>query len=309
MRMTSRYHDGAPQLRPVRAGSPIPPQTDRTESRRCKRPRTGDKTEDAGRVGAAALRLWGYVKALSEIQKKMRRAIAWPFKGMLGELAVRLGAGLTLPSPEYRRYHNVTLRTADGTTQIDHVIVSVFGVFVVETKNMRGLIYGRKWDREWSQVFPGRGKFRFQNPLRQNHRHVRAVEDALRDIGLPEGAVKSVVVFAGGAELKRRLPENVTVGLGGSRYLRSFRTVVLSEAQAAAACAAIEAARMRRSWGTKRRHARGLEERHDGARRRACPQCGRRMVLRTGQRGPAAGERFWGCTGFPICRRVEEVKG
>lgn len=228
-------------------------------------------------------------------------------KGTLGELAVRLGAALALPSPAYRRYHNVTLSTEDGTTQIDHVIVSVFGVFVVETKNMRGWIYGRKWDRQWSQVFPGRGKYRFQNPLRQNHRHVRAVEEALRGIGLPEGAVKSVVVFTGGAELKRKAPENVTLGRGGIRYVRSFGTAVLSEAQAAAACAAIEAARLRRWWGTSRRHARSLEERHDGARRRACPQCGRRMVLRTGQRGPEAGGRFWGCTGFPICRRVEEV--
>ena len=240
----------------------------------------------------------------------MRQAIAIPLKGVLGELAVKLGTVLLLPSPEYRRYHNVTLPTDDGTTQIDHVIVSVFGVFVVETKNMRGWIYGRKWDREWSQVFPGRGKYRFQNPLRQNHRHVRAVEDALRDIGLPEGVVKSVVVFTGGAELKRKLPDNVTLSLGGgSRYMRSLRTVVLSEAHTAAACAAIEAARLRRWWGTRRQHARGLQERHDRARRRACPQCGRRMVLRTRQRGSSAGERFWGCTGFPICRQVEEVDG
>ena len=270
-------------------------------------PERGPRPRLRGGLGQQGCGLGGYVKALSKIQKKMRRAITIPVKGALGELAVRLGTALTLPSPEYWRYHNVTLPTADGTTQIDHVIVSVFGVFVVETKNMRGWIYGRKWDREWSQVFPGRGKFRFQNPLRQNHRHVRAVEEALQDIGLPERAVKSVVVFTGGAELKRRVPEYVTVGVDGIRYVRSFRTAVLTEAQAAAGCAAIEAVRMSRWWGTKRRHARGLRERHDGARRRACPKCGRRMVLRTGQRGPAAGGRFWGCTGFPICRRVEEA--
>ena len=69
--------------------------------------------------------------------------LAWslfraPVKGMLGETAVKAVTGLALPSTVYRRYHDVTLPTVNGTTQIDHVLVSVFGVFVVETKNMGG---------------------------------------------------------------------------------------------------------------------------------------------------------------------------
>ena len=225
-----------------------------------------------------------------------------PIKGMMGEFTVKMGAVLALPSSVYRRYHNVTLPTADGTTQIDHVFVSVFGVFVVETKNMGGWIFGRKWDREWTQVFPGAGKYRFQNPLRQNHRHVRAMEEALAEIGLPEGAVKSVVIFVGDAELKRKMPENVTVGLDGTRHIRSFRTRILSEGQVAAICAAIETVRMKPSWGTNRRHARNLRQRKDGAPSRPCPRCGRTMLLRTAKRGPEAGEQFWGCQGFPFCR-------
>ena len=55
-----------------------------------------------------------------------------PVKGALGETAVKAGAALALPSSVYRRYHDVTLPTAGGTTQIDHVFVSVFGVFVFD---------------------------------------------------------------------------------------------------------------------------------------------------------------------------------
>ena len=69
-----------------------------------------------------------------------------PVKGVLGETAVKAGAGLALPSTVYRRYHDVTLPTVNGTTQIDHV--SVFGVFVVETKNMGGWICGSGQNRE-----------------------------------------------------------------------------------------------------------------------------------------------------------------
>ena len=231
-----------------------------------------------------------------------KAVVETPIKGMMGEFAVKMGAVLALPSSVYGRYHNVTLPTADGTTQIDHVFVSVFGVFVVETKSMGGCIFGRKWDREWTQVFPGAGKYRFQNPLRQNHRHVRAMEEALAEIGLPEGAVRSVVIFVGSAELRRRIPENVTVGIDGTRYIRSFRTRILSEGQVAAICRAIETGRIKPSWTTNRRHARNVRQRKDRAPLQPCPRCGRTMILRTAKRGPGAGEQFWGCQGFPFRR-------
>ena len=175
-------------------------------------------------------------------------------KGKVGETLVQAGAVLMLPSSMYRQYHDVILPTAGGTTQIDHVFVSVFGVFVVETKNMSGWIFGSERDEDWTQVFPGGRKFKFHNPLRQNYGHVRAVEDALANVGLPSGAVRSVVVFVGNAELKRKMPENVTVGPGGAQYMLSFRARVLSEKQVAAICEVIESKRLEPSWGTYRKH-------------------------------------------------------
>ena len=118
-----------------------------------------------------------------------------PVKGTVGETLVQAGAVLTLPSSVYRRYHEVTLPTAGGTTQIDHVFVSVFGVFVVETKNMAGWNYGSERDREWTQIFPGGRKYKFRNPLRQNYGHVRALEEALAGIGLPRGVAEGSPPF------------------------------------------------------------------------------------------------------------------
>ncbi|MCY4435890.1 MAG: NERD domain-containing protein [Chloroflexi bacterium] len=226
-------------------------------------------------------------------------------KGIWGEKLVEVGAALTLPSSDYRKYHNVTLQTPRGTTQIDHVFVSAFGVFVVETKNMVGWIYGSERDREWMQVFRSGKKYKFLNPLRQNYGHVRALEEALASNGLPRGVVRSVVVFVGNAQLKRELPENVTVGLGGSRYIRSFRHRALSVAQVAMICELIESRRMEPSWRTSRRHIRSLENESPSA-TRWCPRCGQKMVLRTARRGQFAGKRFWGCEGFPACRMVEK---
>ena len=223
-------------------------------------------------------------------------------KGFMGETKVSVTARLALPPSTYTRFHNVTLPVPDGTTQIDHVFVSRFGVFVVETKNMGGWIFGNERGRQWTQVFRGGRKHRFQNPLRQNYRHVKAVEAVVSDLHLPPAAVRSVVAFVGQAELKTNMPENVTEGMGFTTYIRSFRSPILTESQVAAVCRRIESESLLKSRATDRRHVRELRSRERLDAPRKCARCGKDMVLRRTHSGPNAGRRFWGCSGFPACR-------
>ena len=144
------------------------------------------------------------------------------FKGHVGEWIVHLSARLLLPSNRYASFRNVTLPTPDGTTQIDHIFVSQFGVFVVETKNMKGWIFGSERQAQWTQKIY-RQSYRFQNPLRQNYKHVRALAAAL---GISADCVHSVVVFVGDSTFKTTMPPNVTAGIGFVRYIRSFSTSV-----------------------------------------------------------------------------------
>src|SRR5690606_24850141 len=115
-------------------------------------------------------------------------------------------AWLGLSRKDYHRFHNVMLRTPDGATQIDHVFVSRFGVFVVETKHIKGWIFGSEADRKWTQIIYGEKRY-FKNPLRQNYKHVKAVEQAL---GLEERAVHSVIVFTANTTFKTAMPRRVT---------------------------------------------------------------------------------------------------
>lgn len=62
------------------------------------------------------------------------------FRGWLGEKAMQLGMWIKLDRSVYNRFHNLILSTPNGTTQIDHVLLSRFGIFVVETKNYTGWI-------------------------------------------------------------------------------------------------------------------------------------------------------------------------
>ncbi|MDR0516909.1 MAG: NERD domain-containing protein, partial [Fibromonadaceae bacterium] len=74
---------------------------------------------------------------------------AW-FKGKLGEFFVSAMFKIRLPKEQYEIIHNVTLPTENGTTQIDHIVFSIFGIFVVETKNMKGWIFGDEKQKLWT---------------------------------------------------------------------------------------------------------------------------------------------------------------
>src|SRR5437868_4579974 len=93
----------------------------------------------------------------------------------------------------YHRFHNLIVPIEQATTQIDHVLVSRFGIFVIETKNMGGWIFGTENDAQWTQVL-FRKKFRFQNPLRQNYRHTTALAGFL---GVEHSLFHSIAFFIG----------------------------------------------------------------------------------------------------------------
>lgn len=75
------------------------------------------------------------------------------FKGWFGEFQVKRVAKTQLDAQTYHQFHDVTLPSADGTTQIDHIIVSEYGIFVIETKNMGHWTFGNPGQPKWTQTF------------------------------------------------------------------------------------------------------------------------------------------------------------
>ncbi|MDH3208012.1 MAG: NERD domain-containing protein [Gemmatimonadota bacterium] len=219
-------------------------------------------------------------------------------KGAFGEFRVKAATGLRLDGQEYRSLHNLTLPTRDGTTQIDHVIVSRFGVFVIETKRMKGWIFGDERSRKWTQSIFG-NNYRFQNPLRQNYKHLKAVEE-LVDLG--PRCFHSVVVFVGRCRFKTTMPPNVIKRRQLVRYIRSKTVVLLSDEQVLDAVRILKGSRL--SKRASRRHLRNLRR---NERDPICPRCGKTMVLRTARRGPHPGSQFWGCSGYPRCRATRDA--
>jgi hypothetical protein len=195
--------------------------------------------------------------------------------------------------------HNLTLPARDGTTQIDHVVVSRFGVFVIETKNLTGWIFGDERSRKWTQSIYGH-RYQFLNPLRQNYKHLKAVEDLL---GLGPRCLHSVVVFVGSSRFKTVVPPNVLERRALVRYIRSKTDILLSEKQMEDVIRTLETSVPSR-FGVRRRHLRNLIE---NQRSPVCPRCGEAMVLRTAKHGPNPGGQFWGCPKYPQCRFTRDV--
>ena len=222
---------------------------------------------------------------------------AW-FKGLLGELFVRLAMKLFL-NQQYRRLHNIILEPPDGSTQIDHVIVSPFGVFVVETKNFRGWIFGNPQSNTWTQSIYGK-KFTFQNPLHQNYKHTKAVEAVT---GINPAHVHSVVVFVGDSEFKTPMPPHVTGPGSFIRYIKSKGDVVLFDEDIEAVLEKLQIGKASVAISNPT-HVENLKA---NVSQPKCPRCGADMILRTVKKGPKMGSEFWGCANFPRCRIVKNI--
>jgi predicted RNA-binding Zn-ribbon protein involved in translation (DUF1610 family) len=236
-------------------------------------------------------------------------------KGRIGEGVVNLAAKLRLDPNVYHLIKDVTVPSKTGTTQIDHVVVSKFGLFVIETKNYKGWIYADAKDSKWTQV-NFKQKHRFQNPLRQNYAHICALSELL---DLPKEKIIGVVCFMGDAKFKTPVPEGVFLEGRYVNYIQSFRTPIFSESEVADLIQRIESGRLERGFRTNCSHVKHLDARHSPSKNvsavnnsansfpKPCPACGAEMVLRTAKKGSNTGNKFWGCSKYPACKSILSI--
>lgn len=185
------------------------------------------------------------------------------FKGKVGESIVYLHYKKYLDNDKYVLINNCTLPTSNGeTTQIDHILLSPYGIFVLETKNYKGWIFGDKFQKQWTQSFP-KSKHRFQNPLHQNYKHTKVLGELLENqMSFDLSHLYSVVVFVGECEFKTEMPENVLHGKAWVNYVKQFNVPVLSTVAVRKAQYLIEQHRLERGRKTDKLHVKNLKSAH-----------------------------------------------
>ncbi len=217
--------------------------------------------------------------------------------GMMGEASVKQKLAKLDPKI-YKVLHDVMIKQPDGkTSQIDHLVISPYGVFVIETKNYKGWIIGSEHSQYWTQVIYKR-KEKLYNPIRQNYGHIKALEGYLEDSSV---TFISIIVFGTRAELKL---ENMNTDVIRSPQLlstiRKYQTIRLTDEKVADMHQKL-ATGVVHSHKERKQHVRDIKEKLAQDRKMAdsgmCPRCKGQLVLRKGKNG-----MFKGCSNYPKCR-------
>jgi len=91
-------------------------------------------------------------------------------------------------------------KSGGGTTEIDVILLHVSGIYVFESKNYSGWIFGSESKKMWTQTFPNGHKERFYNPIMQNNTHTKELKRNLANYN--DESFRSIVVFSNRCELK-----------------------------------------------------------------------------------------------------------
>ena len=229
-----------------------------------------------------------------------------PNRGKVGENDVSFILR-SLP-PEYHVLNDVIIPDQGAspdkkyTTQIDHVVVSPYGIFVIETKNYSGWIFGNEDSKNWKQTFKTTEAHYLYNPIKQNWGHTYALAERLK---LKIKFFKPIVVFSDDCELHVESTTPVV-------YMSQLRDHILSYKQEIIPLDDVE---WIYNWLNKLNlFAEKLEEEHIqsiGERfvkkeialeQGKCPRCGGDLIVRNGKYGA-----FYGCSNYPKCRFTHEL--
>ena len=208
------------------------------------------------------------------------------------------------------------------TTEIDVMMIHSSGVYVFESKNYSGWIFGNEHQKTWTQTLPsGRKshKEHFLNPIMQNNLHIKWLKNQI-GYSVP---VHSVIVFSERCTLKKvditssdiyviRRPEVAKIVY----KIDAKEEHDLSEDDIDALYKKLYDF-TQVSDEVKKKHVNDIkkhteevvvEETWEVSAEDVCPRCGGKLVLRTTQKGPNAGNQFYGCSNYPRCRYMKNSR-
>lgn len=226
-----------------------------------------------------------------------------------------------------RILRNVYVPKENGeTSEIDVLFITQKGIFVIESKNYSGWIFGDEKAGYWTAMLPNKEKNRFYNPIKQNKTHMKWLGQYLGE-NIP---LFSIIVFSNRCELKkvavestdirvikrdllyaavRDIWENVSDALNEEKVNEVYRKLeVLIHVDQAMKEAHIENINKKFKPAERPQIFKNEVQAVPKDSSLICPSCGGTLKLRVAKKGNNAGNSFYGCSNYPKCRYVKDIE-
>lgn len=219
--------------------------------------------------------------------------------GYMGEFWVRQELK-RLNKKEYITLNNIMLKENNETHQIDHIVLSKYGIFVIETKNYSGIIKGNKYSNEWMQIL-GRNRYYFKNPIYQNYGHIKTLSSILN---LDEKYFISIICYSNHSRLKVNDKNVINLDFLNKTIL-NYNDIVLDknleELKNIIIQNNIVDKKIRK--GHVKEIKSKIKDQNALIENGICPKCGGNLLKKHSKYGS-----FLGCSNYPKCRFVKNIK-
>ena len=219
-------------------------------------------------------------------------------KGRFGEKKVARILS-RLPKEDYKVINDLLLRTpSSGTTQIDHIVISEYAIFVIETKFYKGWIYGGANSEYWTQNIYG-NKYSLRNPIHQNEGHIRVLRQLLKSYG--DIPFISIIAFSPQASISVTSDTPVIYWNQIRNLISRYREKVIPRTTTSRIYNKLLEYNLPGTKENRKEHINNVRtnerNRNLAVASGKCPRCGGTLIRRNGKYGT-----FYGCSNYPRCK-------
>lgn len=233
----------------------------------------------------------------------------------------------------------------EETTEIDVLMISSKGLFVFESKNYSGWIFGSDNQKYWYQTLPaGRRKShkeKFYNPVFQNNTHVKYLKSLIGN----EVPIYSIITFSDRCKFMNVTIKNSNINVINRYKIYKLVSSIYNDNQDDVLSIdqineiysklypytqvddVVKQKHIDNINSIHKKHINSIEIINDNEEivkdvnqveqieknnqpevnePLICPECGGELLLRTAKYGEHAGESFYGCSNYPKCKYIRK---
>ncbi len=204
----------------------------------------------------------------------------------------------------------------EETSEIDLLFITQKGIFVIESKNYSGWIFGNENEMRWTAMLPNRQKNSFYNPIKQNQTHIKWLVKYLKS----DVPLFSLIIFSDRCTLKKVVVDSHdTYVIHRTDTYKTIRKIWDSSPDRLSneeievffdslnELTNIDSAKKAMHISSINQKYKANKETILNPNPMLCPKCGAELVLRTAKNGQYAGNQFYGCSKYPHCRYIKNL--